>query len=106
MASTVLALWKEFEVTNMRQLHWLFGIQITLNHNSIDLLHEACVDKILKRFQMNDSHSTLLPIDPNIRVLMEDSILEAEEYPVYQSIIGSYMYLVIWIRPDLAYPVF
>jgi hypothetical protein len=104
MDTTVLALETEFEVTNMEQLHWLLGIQITFNRDSIELSQEAFVDKILERFQMNDSHPTLLPIDPNTRLTKEDSVLEAEEHRLYQSIIGSCMYLVTCTRPDLAYP--
>jgi hypothetical protein len=105
MDTTVLALETEFEVTNMGQLHWLLGIQITFNHDSIELSQEAFVDKILERFQMNDSHPMLLPIDPNTRLMKEDSVLEAEEHCLYQSIIGSCMYLVTCTRPDLAYPI-
>jgi hypothetical protein len=54
---------------------------------------------------MNDSHPTLLPIDPKYQVNEEDSVLEAEELHRYQSIIGSCIYLVTCTRPDLAYPV-
>jgi hypothetical protein len=54
---------------------------------------------------MNDSHPTLLPIDPNTRLTTEDSVLEAEEHRLYRSIIGSCMYSVTYARPDLAYPV-
>jgi hypothetical protein len=105
MDTTVLALEREFEVTNMGQLHLLLGIQISYNCDSIELSQEAFIDKILERFQMNDSHPTLLPIDPSIRLTKEDSILEAEEHRLYKYIIGSCMYLVICTRPDLAYPV-
>jgi hypothetical protein len=38
--TTVLALETEFEVINMGQLHWLSGIQITFNRDSIELLEE------------------------------------------------------------------
>jgi hypothetical protein len=41
MDTTVLALETEFEVTNMGQLHWLLGIQITFNRDSIELSQEA-----------------------------------------------------------------
>jgi hypothetical protein len=105
MDTTVLALETEFEVTNMGQVHSLLGIQITFNRDSIELSQEAFVDKILDRFQMNDSHPTILPIDPNTRLTKEDSVLEAEEHRLYQSIIGSCMYLVTCMRPDLAYRV-
>jgi hypothetical protein len=81
------------------------GIQITFNCNTIELLQEAFVDKILERFQRNDSHPTLLPIDSNPKLMNEDSVLEAEEHRLYQLLIGSCMYLVTWTRPDLAYSV-
>jgi hypothetical protein len=105
MDTTVLALKIELEVTNMGQLHWFMGIQINFNRKSIELSQESFVDKIFERFQMNDSHPTLLPIDPNTRLTIEDSVLEADEHHLYQLIIGSCMYLVTCTRPDLAYPV-
>jgi hypothetical protein len=105
MDTTVLALETEFEVTNMGQLHWLLGIQITFNRDSIELSQEAVIDKILERFQMNDSHPTLRPIDLNTRLTKAESVLEAEEHRLYQSIMGSCKYLVACTRPDLAYPV-
>jgi hypothetical protein len=50
MDTTVLALETEFEVTNMGQLNWLLGIQITFDRDSIELSQEAFVDKILEWF--------------------------------------------------------
>jgi hypothetical protein len=105
MDTTVLALETEFEVTNMGQLDWLLGIQISFNRHSIELLQEPFVDKILERFQLNNSQPTLLPIDLHTRLTQEDSVLEAKEHHLYQSIIGSCMYLVTYTRPDLAYHV-
>jgi hypothetical protein len=105
MDTTVLARETEFEVTNMGQLHWLLGIQIIFNRDSIELSQEAFVDKILDRVQMKDYHPTLLPINPNTRLTKEDSVLDAEEHRLYQLIIGSCMYSVTYTRPDLAYPV-
>jgi hypothetical protein len=90
----------------MGQLHWVLGIQIRFNRNSIELSLEPFIDKLLKRFQMNESHPTLLPIDPNIRLTMTESVLEAEEHRLYQLSIGSYIDLVTCTRPDLAYPIF
>jgi hypothetical protein len=106
MDTTILALKTEFEVTNMGQLHWLLGIQINFNCELIVLPQEAFVDKIFEQFQVNDSHPTVLSIDPNIRLTKHESVLEAEEHHLYQSIIGSCMYLVTYTRPDLVYPIF
>jgi hypothetical protein len=43
MDTTVLALEIDFEVTNMGQLHWLLGIQITFSRDLIELSQEAFV---------------------------------------------------------------
>jgi hypothetical protein len=102
--STVLALETEFEVTNMGQLYWLLGIQITVTHYSIELSQEMFIDKILEQFQLTNSHPKLFPINPNTRLTKEESVLEAEEYHVYQYIIRSCMYLLSCRRPDVAYP--
>jgi hypothetical protein len=42
---------------------------------------------------MNDLHPSLFLIDPNTRLMMEDSVHEAKKHRLYQSIIGSCMYL-------------
>jgi hypothetical protein len=87
MDTTLLALETEFEVTNMGQLYWLLGIQITFNRYTIELSQKAFVDKILERFYMNVSHPTLLSIYSNTRLRKEESVLEAEEHHLCQSII-------------------
>lgn len=105
MDTTVKALETEFEVTNMGNLHWLLGIQIEMTRDSIVLSQAAYIDKILARFQMSDSHATTLPIDPNTRLQKGQDTVDVKEHRLYQSIIGSCMYLVTCTRPDLAYPV-
>lgn len=105
METTVNALKKEFQVTDMGDLNWLLGIQIEILSDSIRLSQTAYIDKILERFQMSDSHPTALPIDPNTRLIKEDKPLGPAEHRIYQSIIGSINYLVTCTRPDLAYPV-
>jgi hypothetical protein len=86
----------------MGQLHWLLGIQITFNQDLIELSQEAVMDRILEQFQMNDFHLTRLPIDPNNRLRMEESVYEAKEHRHHKWIIGSCIYLVPCTRPDLA----
>jgi hypothetical protein len=105
MDTNVLDHETEFEVTNIGQLHWLLGIQITVNCNSIEHLQEAFLNKILEQSQMNHCHLTLLLIDLNTSLTTQDSVLDAEEPLHYQSIIGSCMYLVTYTRLNCAYPI-
>jgi hypothetical protein len=78
---------------------------MTFNSHSIELSQETFVDKILKRFQTYNSHSALLPIEPHTSLMKEELVLEAEEHRLYQSIIGSSMYLVPCPRPHRTYPI-
>jgi hypothetical protein len=75
MDTIVLGLKTEFEIINMGQLHWLVEIEITFNHDSIELSQGAFIDKMLARFQINDSHPMLLPIDPNTWLMKENQDL-------------------------------
>jgi hypothetical protein len=103
--TTVLAPKTEFEVTNMGLLYWVLGIDIIFNGNSIKLSQEVVGHRILEWLQLNDSHPMLLPIAFNTRIIKEESVVEFEEHRLYQSIIGSAMYLVKCTRTDLTYPV-
>jgi hypothetical protein len=103
MDTSILALEIEFEVTNMGQLQRLLGIKITFNHDSIKLSNKAVVDQIFEQFQMNDSDSTVPFIGPNTKITKEEEVLEAEDHYLYQSMIGSCIYLVTCTRPNLAY---
>jgi hypothetical protein len=78
IVTTVLALEKEFEVTNMEQLNWLLGIQFTYNCESIELLQEAVVNMVRKGSYMNDSNLPDFTIDPNAQLMMEYTLLEAD----------------------------
>jgi hypothetical protein len=79
MDTNVLALEIEFDVTNMGPLYWLLGVKF-IKLDSIELAQEALINKILESGQMNDSHPTLRPIDPNTRITKEESVLEGEHH--------------------------
>jgi hypothetical protein len=54
---------------------------------------------------MNDAHLMLLPINSNTRLTNEDSKIDTVEHRLYQSIIGSCLYLVTCTRPDFGNPI-
>jgi hypothetical protein len=81
------------------------GLQITFIRNSIELLSEYFMVKIPEWVYINESHPRLGPINPNIELTQEESVLKVEEHHVNYAIIGSYIYLVTCTRADLEYPV-
>jgi hypothetical protein len=53
----------KFEVIDFGDLHLLLGIQIMFGPKGIELLQTAYIDSILSQLSLQDSNSTILPID-------------------------------------------
>jgi hypothetical protein len=92
----------EFEITDLGLATWILGLQISYTDQGIDISQQAYINKILTKFQMNDSRPVATPLDPNITLGRLADQPTIEEHSRYQSIIGSLMYAVIGSRPDLA----
>jgi hypothetical protein len=105
MDTTILALEIDFKVSNKRELYCLLAIHITFNCKAIKLAEEPFIYNIFKRNQIQDCDLMLLPIDPNIQLTKDESVLVAEKHYLYQSINKSIKYLVMYSRPELAYPI-
>ena len=105
MTSTKASLKREFEVSDMGDLHWLLGIQIEYTSTGIQLSQTAYIDKILLRFGMQDCNPLSLPLDKN--ELLRQSTDEQDDTikSRYQQIVRSLMYATIGTRPDLAFTV-
>jgi hypothetical protein len=99
------ALKSEFDITDLSDLHWLLGIQIKFGKKGIELSQSSYIDTILLRFGMTDCNPTVLPIDRNttLKRSMPDEVVK--DIQVYQSMIGSIMYLVTGTRPDLTFAI-
>ena len=105
MTSTKKALKREFEVSDMSDLHWLLGIQIEYSSDGILLSQTAYIDKILLRFGMQDCNPLTLPLDPNTILRQSTDDKTNTDISRYQQIIESLMYATIGTRPDLAFTV-
>src|SRR5258705_9460165 len=60
---------QEFQVTDMGDLHWLLGIRIEYHESNIALSQTSYIDKILKRFGLQDvnpaTYPATYPLDKN-----------------------------------------
>jgi hypothetical protein len=99
------ALKSEFDVTDLGNLYWLLGIQIKFENKGIELSQSVYIDPILLRFGMTDCNPTVLPIDCNttLKCSMPNEVVK--DIQVYQSMIGSIMYLVTGTRPNLTFAI-
>jgi len=102
---TINVLKTEFTVNDMGELNWLLGIQITFTDDGITLSQTTFIDKILNRFSMQDCKPVSTPIDSNHQLKATEEEDEHTDATAYQQVIGSLMYLVTGMRPDLAYTI-
>ena len=89
---------------------YILGIRILRDKSKrlIGLSQSTYLDKVLKRFSMQDSKKGELPIQSNARLSKTQSpsteaeIAEMNRIP-YASAIGSIMYAMTCTRPDVAF---
>ncbi|KAJ9566740.1 hypothetical protein OSB04_002706 [Centaurea solstitialis] len=101
---------KCFQMQDLGEAAYILGIKIYRNRSRrlIELSQSTYIDKMLKRFRMDESKKEFIP-------MQHDMVLSKAQCPVssqdrdkmksipYASTIGSIMYAMLCIRPDVAY---
>jgi histone deacetylase 1/2 len=97
---------RKFEMKDLGDLHFFLGMEVERDRaqiffyiNQIGYLKE-----ILKHFYMEDCKAIGVPLDPKTKlkknVNKDDEMVKVS----YQQVMGSLMYAMLSIRPDLTYP--
>ena len=108
----IKALKGKFPITDLGPITYCIGMHITYHSNgSVSISQEKYTDDILARFNMADCNPVKTPMVTGTTFSLSESPKEdspdwekAKQLP-YQSLIGSYMFLAIGTRPDIAYAV-
>ncbi|KAJ9552070.1 hypothetical protein OSB04_016115 [Centaurea solstitialis] len=103
---------KCFQMKDLGEAAYILGIKIYRNRSRqlIGLSQGTYIDKILKRFRMDESKKEFIPIQHGI-VLSKAQCPESSQDKdkmksiPYASAIGSIMYAMLCTRPDVAYSV-
>ncbi|KAI3739195.1 hypothetical protein L2E82_29594 [Cichorium intybus] len=98
-----------FSMKDLGEAAYVLGIKIYRDRSKrlIGLSQSAYIDKILKRFKMQDSKRGFLPI-PHGTILSKSQCpsirteLERMKHVTYASAIGSIMYAMLCTRPDVS----
>ncbi|PKI39955.1 hypothetical protein CRG98_039618 [Punica granatum] len=103
---------KTFSMKDLGEATYILGIQIYKDRSKrlIGLSQDLYLDKVLKRFNMQDSRRGLLPVRYGIRLskTMSSKTHEKREKMAevpYASAIGSLMYAMLCTRPNITYVV-
>ena len=97
---------ESFDLNDMGKLHYFLGVKIVYpGSGKIRIGQPPYTAEVLKRFQKENSKPTATPIDTGAKLIKatEDSKLFNQE--LYQSAIGSLLYLSTRTRPNIAYAV-
>jgi len=92
-----------FEMSDLGPLSSFLGIAVTRDENGLHLSQKRYAEEILRRFQFSSSHPCSTPLSPGTKLRKESgTLLSKHDATLYQSIIGSIMYLMLATRPDLS----
>ncbi|KAM0986325.1 hypothetical protein ACFX2C_013510 [Malus domestica] len=112
LSSIKVWLSKTFHMKDLGDASYVLGIKLYRDRSRklIGLSQSMYIDKVLSRFQMEQSKKGLLPIRHGIHLSKSmgpktpEEIRQMSAIP-YASTIGSLMYAMICTRPDIAYAV-
>ena len=97
----------EFKVTDFGEVKYFLGVHVTHDSDkgTIFLNQRAYAENVLRRFGLSEANSVKSPMDPNVKFLQCNDDSKLCDIVLYQSIIGSLIYLSSKTRPDIAYSV-
>jgi histone deacetylase 1/2 len=100
----------EFEMKDLGPIHYILGWKITRNRKdrTITISQQKYAEDILERFGYSECNSASIPMDPGVKLSKEMAPKTKKETlfmatKPYRAVVGSFMYLVMATRPDLAY---
>jgi hypothetical protein len=100
-------LFRKFEMKYFGDLHFFLGMEVERDHEQhlFNINQIGNLKEIFKCFHMEDYKAIEMPVDLKIK-LKKNINKDVEMVTVpYQQIIGSFMYVMLCIQLDLAYPI-
>jgi hypothetical protein len=94
---------KEFEMTNLGLAHNYLGVEIVHQDNGIFIHQKTYIQKLLKKFGLQNCNPTNLPMDPKLQLQHYTGSSRADPL-TYRSLVGSLIYLTN-TRPDICFAV-
>ena len=58
--------------------------------------------KMLEKYNLTGAKSVSTPADPNVKLCKDDEVSKPVDLVLYQSVVGSLLYVAIATRPDIS----
>jgi hypothetical protein len=94
-----------FQMKDLGELHFILGVEVDRTSEGISLSQQHFVKKLLVKFGMAEAKTAPTPMDTSVQLQREDGYSKPVDNVLYQSIIGSLLYIAMVTRPDIAYAV-
>ena len=96
----------KFEVSDMGRLHHFVGIKISyFESGKMWMGQPTYVRKVLQKFQMDKSKPVSTPVESGAKLVKATDGDDLIDQELYQSAVGSLLYLSTKTRPDITYAV-
>ena len=101
------ALAMQFDIKDIGNLHYFLGIKVLQDDKSksIWIGQPLYINNLLKKFGMQDCEAVGTPVDVSTKLVKATNSDEIVDQQLYQSAIGSLLYLSVSTRPDITYAV-
>ena len=107
MSEVKNALASKFDVKDMGKLHYFLGVKVIQDQEGekIWIGQPAYAESILQKFGMENAKPVSTPVDTGTKLIKSTDESEGVDQTLYQSAVGSLLYLSIGTRPDITYAV-
>ena len=99
------ALNSRFRMRDLGKLNNFLGVKITESEEGILISQETFVNSLLHKFRLNDANSVSTPAEPGLILEKSNEQDEPFDKTLYQSAVGSLLFLSTRSRPDISYAV-
>ena len=86
---------------DMGRLHYFLGVRIVQNEGNVWIRQDRYHEEVLRKFGMQNAKSVATPMEQNAKPQQVTKDSELFFSKLYQSAIGSRMYLANVTRPDI-----
>jgi len=97
----------QFDVKDLGKLHYFLGMKIVQDEKTgkVWIGQPAYTESVLQKFGMENSKPVRTPVDTGTKLVKATDDEECVDQKLYQSAVGSLLYLSVGTRPDITYAV-
>jgi hypothetical protein len=98
---------KQFRTKDMGELHYFLGVNVIHDRNAgtIWIGQPTYAENLLRKYGMENAKTIDTPVEGNSKLVKTQDDSECVDTEMYQSAVGSLLYLSIMTRPDLTFAV-